>query len=180
MVKKTGVTIVAVVEDQQLERFVRRALGALGFDRHEIYVRSNYPKRGSGSGKRYVEQQYRKEIVTLRRKSRENRALLLGKQTVDARVRVLDKQVEDIGQARRDSGERIVYWIPKRHVETWGLHLTGVSVDEATDYHHRGDSIDWRRAGGGFHAEYLKFRNGAASPLPSLNQAYQETQRLKL
>lgn len=184
MAKKEGVAVVAVVEDRQLERFVRKALAALGLDRNKVRIRADYPRSGTGSGKQYVEQAYQKEIVTFRRKCRENRALLLGseadQQTVAARAQVLDDKIAAVGAPPRNSDERILYWIPKRHVETWGLHLTGSHVDEDTNYHRAGDSIDWAKAGLGFRGEYLEFRKGNASTLPSLNQGCKETDRLKL
>lgn len=184
MRRKQGMRIVAVVEDRQLERFVRRAFEAFGFDRNNVRVLEDYPKTGKGSGKEYVRDKYRQEIVTFRRKSRENIALVLGteadEQTVEQRAQALDTHLAAAGASARLPDERVVYWIPRWHVETWGLHLTGNSVDEDTDYHNRGRSIDWREAGQGFRNEYIEFKKGASSTLPSLNRAYEETGRLKL
>lgn len=180
MRRKQGMRIVAIVEDRQLERFVRRALEAFGFDRNTVRVREDYPRGGAGSGKQYVGDKYREEMVTFRRKSRENTGLILGteadEQTVDERRQVLDAQA----MPARGPDERVVYWIPKRHVETWGLHLTGHPADEDADYHNKGKSIDWRAAGQGFREEYMEFKTGTTSVLPSLNEAYTETRRLKL
>lgn len=178
MGKREGIQIVVVVEDQRLERFVRRALHAFGFDRNKVRVLQDYPKRGSGSGKQYVEETYKKEIVTFRRKSRENRALLLGteadEQTVMARTQSLDAFISP----PRDAQERILYWIPKWHVETWGLHLTGTTVDEDTNYHRQGGNIDWKLAGETFKAEYDRSKREPVETLDSLKTAYIETQRL--
>lgn len=184
MGRKEGVRIVAVVEDRQLEGFVRKTLAAFGFDRNKIRVLRDYPKSGSGSGKHYVDQAYRKEIVTLRQKRRENKALLLGteadEQTVDARIQILDDAVSATGRPRRGENERIVYWIPKRHVETWGLHLTGTLVDEATNYKKEATRVDWSEAGRNFVREYQESKREQIETLDSLRRAYGETGRLNI
>ncbi len=177
MGKKSGVQIVVIVEDQRLEQFARQALKALGFDRNKIRVEPDYPRQGKGSGKQYVDRKCQSEIVILRRYGG-NRALLLGteadEQTVAQRRQMLDSQANP----HREPSERIVYWIPKWHVETWGLHLTGSTVDENTDYHTQGSSIDWKTAGKIFKEEYHAHKQGVLSALQSLNDAYQETGRL--
>jgi hypothetical protein len=184
MGKKQAVRIVAVVEDRTLERFVWHTLKAFGFRAGKVDIRSDYPKRGTGSGKQYVDNKYQREAATFRRKSRENIALIIAteadEQTVDYRVQVLDALLAGTNQAPRAVNEHIVYWIPKRHVETWGLHLTGNAVDEDTDYHNRSNDIDWGKAGSGFRKAYSDYGNGKRSALPSLNRAYEETQRLNL
>ncbi len=181
MGRKQGVDIVAIVEDQALARFVFKALKAFGYDRHKIRIRPDYP-RGEGSGKQYVELKYREEIRTFRQKSRENRALLLGtdadEQSVEERVRVLNAQMSKANQEPRGFDERIVYWIPKWHVETWGLHLTGTVVQEDVPYKNRSKSVDWREAGRRFFGEYHKSKSGDIETLDSLKTAYGETRRL--
>lgn len=182
MGRKQSVGIVAVVEDRQLERFVRRTLEALGFDRNKVRILEDYPKGGGGSGKQYVEGAYQKEIVTFRQKSRENRALLLGsdadEQTVRERAHALDARISEVSQAPRGSDERIVYWILKWHVQTWGLHLTGTKVQEDVPYKNQAKSIAWREAGNEFVHEYQNSRSGNIETLDSLKTAYGETRRL--
>ena len=178
MSKKKGVQIVAIVEDRELERFVRKTLKSLGFDKHKVDVRQDYPRGGAGSGKQYVENTYEKEIVTFRQKSRENRGLLIGtdadQQTVAQRIQVLEANTNP----SRGPLERIVYWIPKWHVETWGLHLNGNEVDEDSNYHSRKQEIDWDQAGVAFTDAYNRSKREAVDTLDSLSKAYTETRRI--
>ncbi len=71
-------------------------------------------------------------------------------------------------------------WIPKWHVETWGLYLTGTGdVDEYTRYKHLAAFIDWRQAGKGFVSEYRQSKQQPSlETLSSLRIAYGETRRL--
>ena len=183
MGRKEGVRIVAIVEDQRLERFVRKTLEEFGVDSHKLRIRPDYPKGGHGSGKQFVEKKYREEIVTYRRNADENCALVLAtdadEQTVAQRRARLDEQVAAIAQRPRETAEAIVYWIPKWHVETWGLHLTGNRVDENTNYKSEGKDIRWDDAADRFRQEYLESKKPAMTTIPSLEQAYVETRRLR-
>jgi hypothetical protein len=171
-----------VVEDQALDRFAWLVLKELGFSSREVFIRSDYPKRGGGSGKQYVEDRYRVEIVTFRGKRHENVALLLATeadaQAVVDRARSLDAQALAAGQPRRGPDDRIVYWIPKWHIETWGLHLTGVPVREDAPCKDKADRVDWREASRSFVAEYHARKSMNFTTLDSLATAYDETHRL--
>lgn len=180
---KNRVRIVVVVEDRQLERFVRKTLKAWGIDQHDVTVRPDYPRGGKGSGKKYVTDKYPLELAAYRQKSRENTILVIAteadEQTVRVRMGELDAQAP--ADSPRGAKERVAYWVPKRHVETWGLHLTGTAVDEVTDYHDQGADIDWREAGKAFREAYVLYVNNATpSNLPSLTTAFDETKRLSL
>jgi len=183
--KGKGVRIVIVAEDERLRIFARKTLEAFGFDRREIYERVDHPKRGTGSGKQYVEKKYVEEYKAYRSRSSrgENVALTLAtdadEQTVPDRAKKLDQQLSAEG-LQRNANDAVFYWIPKWHVETWGLYLTGTGdVDEYTRYKHLAASIDWRKTGKSFVSEYRQFKQQPSlKTLSSLRIAYGETQRL--
>ncbi len=180
MKRQKGVQVVVIVEDRELERFVRRTLEAFGFNRNKVRVCPDYPKGKSGDAKQYVNKTYEKEIVTFRQKSRENRVLLVGtdadQMTVSQRIQVLETNVNPV----RNSEERIVYWIPRWHVETWGLYFMGNTVDEDTKYKTRAKQIEWKYAGTAFKDEYGRSKREVVETLDSLKTAYAETQRLEI
>ncbi len=82
---------------------------------------------------------------------------------------------EALGRNARKDSEVIVHLIPKRHIETWILHLTGTAVNEGTDYHNeRIDDIIPQAA-----ANFLEWAAQApADCLPSLSVGIEETKRL--
>jgi len=178
MGKRKEIEVFVIVEDRNLETFVRKTLSAFGINLRKAHISQDYPRGGRGSGKHYVSEKYQAVITTVRRKSRENKAVVLGtdadEQTVEERAQTLDALIAP----PRTANERIVYWIPKRHIETWGLHLNGSSVDEKTDYHNRGREIDWKQAGETFKDEYDRSKREMVDTLDSLRTAYVETQRL--
>jgi hypothetical protein len=178
MGKRNAAEVFVIVEDRNLETFVRKTLVVFGINFRKAHISQDYPRGGRGSGKQYVAKKFEEVVVTVRRKSRENKVLLLGteadEQTVAQRAHVLDSIIDP----PRAPQEGIIYWIPKRHVETWGLHLNGNAVDEDTDYHNRGKGIDWKRAGETFKAEYDRSKREIVEALDSLKTAYIETQRL--
>ena len=184
--KGKGARVVVVAEDERLRTFARKTLEAFGFARREIYERMDHPKEGAGSGKQYVENKSVEEYKAYRSKSSrgENVALILAtdadEQTVPDRAKKLDQQLSAAG-LQRNANDAVPYWIPKWHVETWGLHLTGMAVDEQTNYKNQSGGIDWRNAPRNFVGEYRKYRQSGAQPfdsLPSLLVAYQETARM--
>ncbi len=178
MGKRKEIEVFVIIEDRNLETFVRKTLSAFGINLRKAHISQDYPRGGRGSGKHYVSEKYQAVITTVRRKSRENKALILGtdadEQTVEERAQTLDALIAP----PRTASERIVYWIPKRHIENWGLHLTGTTVDEKTNYHHQGANIDWKQAGKAFKDEYGRSKRETVETLDSLKTAYVETQRL--
>ncbi len=183
--KGKGVRVVVVAEDERLRTFARKTLEAFGFARREIYERVDHPKEGTGSGKQYVEKKSVEEYKAYRSKSSrgENVALILAtdadEQTVPDRAKKLDQQLSAAG-LQRNANDAVPYWIPKWHVETWGLYLTGAAnVNESTKYKHLAASINWRQAGKGFVSEYRQSKQQPSlTTLSSLRMAYGETQRL--
>ncbi len=185
--KRKGVRIVIVAEDERLRIFARKTLEAFGFHRREIYERVDHPKEGAGSGKQYAEKKSVEEYKAYRSKSSrgENVALILAtdadEQTVPDRAKKLDQQLSASG-LQRNANDAVPYWIPKWHVETWGLYLTvDQNVNEYTQYKRREKEIDWGQTGKGFVSEYRQFKQQPSlTTLSSLRIAYGETQRLSV
>lgn len=184
MARFHGVSIVVLVEDKQLERFVRKVFTAFGIDRRKVRIRTDFPRKGAGSGKQYVDDRYPEEARTLRRKPSENRALLIAteadEQTVEQRIQSLESSLEGSGEPPRGGEESIAYWVPKWHVETWGLHLSGYTdVREEKPCKDRADQIRWNETGKRFVEEYNLSKTGSPlDSLASLLSAYAETARL--
>jgi hypothetical protein len=182
MGKKSGVQFVVLVEDRELERFVVKSLTSLGYARAKIRVRRDYPRGANGSGKHYVNIAYPKEVRTLRGFKMENRALVVGtdadEQTTEERHERLAETLRAAGLEPRGNRETVAHWIPKWHVETWGLHLTGTEVDEHTSYKRRAAEINWKAAARQFAEEFHQTKHGQVKTLPSLLDAYKETGRL--
>lgn len=179
MGRQKGVQGVVIVEDKQLERLVRRTREAFRFNSQKVRVRPDYSKGKSGDARRYVNDTYAKEAFTFRQKGRENRALLVGTEADQVTVSQRKQKLESIVDPARSSEERIVYWIPKWHVETWGCHFMGNAVDESAKYKNRAREIDWKQAGAAFENEYDRSNTGAVETFDSLRAAYAETRRLE-
>ncbi len=91
---------------------------------------------------------------------------------VERRTRQLREALP--GDPRRGD-EAIVHFIPRRHVETWILHLTGEQVDETSDYHHRDVDSLIPDAAANFHQWST---TPPADCLHSITAALQEAARL--
>jgi hypothetical protein len=112
---------------------------------------------GQGSGEQYVREQYRKEVGLYRNRStRRTTALVV---MIDADTNTTAYRERQLAtQAKRKGAEKIAHLIPKRHIETWILCLTGETVEETTDYKSTKDTdgkikqaaenfFDWSRDG---------------------------------
>ncbi len=56
------------------------------------------------------------------------------KATVQERLTQIDNTTEKAGQAKRQDGERVAIFVPKRNIETWLAYLQGQTVDENDIY----------------------------------------------
>ena len=181
MAKKKGVRVTLLVEDEALERFSREVLIDLGYSRHEIRV-TNYPV-GKGSAKDWVNNQYPVHVRTIRSKSYQQLALVVGTDADEATVREradrLVNSLENEGLAARQHQERIVLWIPKWNVETWLLYFAGDARDEDQNYRKDVTKPDYRAAGAAFVREFRScMTDDSIDTQPSLKSAYAETKRL--
>ena len=181
---KGGVRVIILVEDQLLERFARKALEVLGC--RTLRVVLGRPSTGQDSAKQWVDLKYPTEVKTCRQKSHQKGiALLVGtdadQQTVDQRSKALATALQEADLKPRGKDEKIVHWIPRWSIETWGLALTGQSADEKTRYKNTSQAkgIDWKAAAGAFVDDYGKPPADRVTSLPSILAAYRETDRFR-
>jgi hypothetical protein len=176
--RKMGIRITIVVEDQLLDRFCREALMALGYHRREIRVRMS--PAGRGSGKNWVNKQVVVEVNALRSQGYQSLAVLVGSDvdelTLAERIRQLEDSLATAQAFARTPQERIAYWLPKWHVETWMSALAGETVDENTQYKNQLGEVDAKQIGRAFVDRY---RQREDLGLPSMANAFAETQRIE-
>jgi hypothetical protein len=182
MVKKRGIRVQIIVEDETLERLVREVLRLSGFNRHELRV-TPYPV-GRGSAKAWVNRQYPLEVSRLRSRSYQNLAVVVGtdadEMSVQQRAAELADMLVHAKCGPRDASERIVLWIPKWNIETWLLYFAGDVRDEGANYKSDLGHPDFRACAQAFADEYRQAKqNSTLQTLPSLLIAYQEAARLE-
>jgi len=184
MGKGRGVRIAILAEDLLLERFARRVLTELGYERRELRFVAD--GRGKGSAKQWIDQQYPVQVKTYRKeKNHQSVGLLVAtdadEQTIQERSGALGKALQQASLQVRAGDERIAHWIPRRSIETWGIALTGGNADEETPYKKTPQTrdIDWKRAASAFVEDYHRPPPQRMASLPSLMAAYRETNRLK-
>ncbi|MDP1560520.1 MAG: hypothetical protein Q8M16_03900, partial [Pirellulaceae bacterium] len=170
--------ITIVVEDDRLERFCREALMQLGYYRKEIRVRKSPP--GKGSGKSWVTQQHVAEVKTLRSRNYQSLAVLIGSDvdelSLKERIAQLEESLRVSNLDERGTDERIAYWLPKWHIETWLMAFNGHEVTEMTDYKNQLSTVNFKNVG----AAYVKhYRNRDDLGLPSLANTFAETVRIE-
>jgi hypothetical protein len=129
--------IVVLCEDRQQEVFARHFLVNCGINRHRIYPK--VAPKGEGSGEHYVRRRYPQEVHAYRTHcNRINIALVVlldaDTRSLDERHKQLDGELERAGFDRRQSGEKIGVFIPKRNIDTWVHYLQGEPVNEVEAY----------------------------------------------
>lgn len=177
-----GMRITVLVEDEALRRFAWQVLvEGFRFARHNVYI----TKAPEGcNAKQWIDHRYPDLVKAYRRKaSHQEVGVLIGtdadEQTVAQRGRAMAERIVDAGMAVRGENERIVLWIPKWHIETWILALTGEAVDETTRYKRDPRPMKIPEAAERFVGEFRRPKEErAAATLPSLAVAYDETERL--
>ena len=122
--------VIVLAEDQRHQRFVRYYLYRLGYTHHDI--REEALPNGRGSGEQWVRDRYTKAVAAYR--ARHARTALVV--AIDADARSVQERLKQLPVVRI-ADDAIAILIPKRHIETWILCLTGEDVDEDTDYHAR-------------------------------------------
>jgi len=186
MGKGRGVRIAILAEDRLSERFARRVLMDLGYERHELrFVADGRPDSGQGSAKQWIDQQYPVQVKTYRKeKNNQSIGLLIAtdadNQTVQERSGALEKALRQASLQARADREKIAHWIPRWSVETWGIALTGGDATEEIRYKNtpQAKDIDWKAAASAFVEDYRKPPADRVTSLPSLVAAYHETDRL--
>lgn len=139
-------TEVAVLcEDLQQYVFIYHFLINCGVDPRRIR-KVPYPI-GQGSAEQFVRQQYPTEVKIYR--SKRNR-LHIGLvvmvdadiQSVEHHFKELDAELMHADQEKRQPGDRIGIFIPKRAIETWIYYLQGQAVNEEEKYPHLAKESD--------------------------------------
>jgi hypothetical protein len=168
--------IYILAEDARQHLFVRRYLYRAGYERHVIDP-DVLPKGTGGAGERWVRQRYAAAVAKYRKRAARAKTALIvvidaDTETVSRRIRQLS---EILPSNPRTDSEPIAFFIPKRNIETWILHLTGEDVDETKDPRHR-DVDDLIPAAA---AKFHEWAGQApAHCLPSLAAAIEESRRL--
>lgn len=119
--------VIVLAEDQRHQRFIRHYLYRLGYEQHDI--RFEPLPNGRGSGEQWVRDRYSKLAAAYR--ARHARTALVV--AIDADMHLVRERRNQL-PSERSADEAIAILIPKRHIETWILCLTGEHVDENTDY----------------------------------------------
>ena len=138
---------------------------------------------GRGCGEQWVRERYTASVRAHRaRSARAESALIVAIDAditpVNRRQRQLEEALSLSGLEERGEKEAIAHLIPKRHIETWILYLSGQSVDEDTDYHNAPgvDEMIERSSKGFF--ELIKAMPAVADTIKSLALAIPEARRL--
>jgi hypothetical protein len=131
------IQLLILCEDLQHEVFARRFFQRHGFQHWQLDF--NTAPKGKGAGEQYVREQYRQEVKSYRSRSTHVSIALAvvidaDTHTVAQRLNQLDSELADDNQPKRQVGEKIAVFIPKRNIETWIHYLRGQPVDETTAY----------------------------------------------
>ena len=171
--------MVLLCEDEEHQRLAWHAFRRLG--RQNRVLRILVCPSGRGAAESWVRQHYAEEVKLHRRKasSQEGLALVVmidaDQQTVEYRHQQFADGLAEAGLEGRSSLERIIIWVPKRHVETWVADLLQGGANEEDDYKNAMRDADYRLAAERF---VERCRNSASRPPGSLNsmsRAIEET-----
>lgn len=183
---RKGVRLYLVCEDDEHRRFAYRVFLRLGFHYHEL--RFFVSPTGRGAADRWVRQRYPEEVRAHRRRASSQSVGLLvvidaDRQTVEDRHRQLSNELTEAHLPARSSNERIVIWVPKRHIETWVAYLSdkvSQAVNERDDYKKRVRDVDYHPPAECFIQLYRDTENRPPTLLPSLSNAFVELNRMEL
>ncbi len=135
---KRQIELVILCEDKQQQVFIRQFLTARGIPPQKMRFRA--VPHGKQAGEQYVRQTFAQEVkthraeVTYRASIRLVAMLDADIYSIQQRLQHLDTELENVGQVKRQSDEKIAVFIPKRNIETWIHYLMGTEVDETTAY----------------------------------------------
>ena len=127
------VQLVLLCEDTQTESFLRQTFRKLGWHPRDIRVQKS--PHGRGAGEQWVRVRYPTELRELRRRHADRALVVMvdaDRRTVAQRHQAFDEECDRQQVPRRTAEERIIFLVPKRHVETWLAYLEGDSFDEDT------------------------------------------------
>lgn len=170
-----------LAEDERHQRFIRSFLYGKGLKLHQI--RMEPLPSGRGCGEQWVRDRYVASVRALRaRTAKAESALIVAIDAditpVTRRQRQLQEALSLAGLEKRGNNEAICHFVPKRHIETWILYLTGQSVDEDSDYKKMpGVDEAIARAAGGFF-KLMQSIPAGSNTIESLTLAIPEAWRL--
>jgi hypothetical protein len=127
--------IILLCEDQLQEVVIRRFLKNKGATHRSIRTIPYY--RGVGSGEQFVREEYPNQIKAFRQRHAQTLLIVVidaDTHSVTERNRQLDDACEERGERPRTANEAVVYFVPKRHIETWLAYLDGQDVNETDSY----------------------------------------------
>ncbi|MFL5346310.1 MAG: hypothetical protein ACJ8AT_16090 [Hyalangium sp.] len=176
--------VVVLCEGFKDYRFAYKCLVTCGWRRDQIAF--NISPSGKESAFTYVLNHYSAEVQANRNGKKKERALFVlidaDKQPEGGRENELAKRLDAAGLKPRQAGERIAFWVPRRHLETWVHFLTRAEATEQADYKdgpHRVKEREYMPAAERF-AKILKGRQSLPSgAVPSLKKAVAEFDRLR-
>jgi hypothetical protein len=174
--------IVVLGEDLRHSNFARRYLERDGHNKRNIRIEIS--PSGRGSGEQYVREHYPVEVKHYRSRSQHRKAALVtvidaDTGSVASREVELETELTSAGERKREKTEKIALLIPKRHIETWLLCLTRITVEELADYRNTRE-VDTRTKDAA-NTFYDWSRTGYSVPehcVPSLQQGLQEIRRI--
>jgi hypothetical protein len=136
-----------------------------------------------------VIEHYAEELREHRRRAGKTRSVLVV--VIDADTRAVTDRLTELANAleeanleKRAADDPVALLIPKRHIETWILCLSGETVDQSTDYERtcREDEIDGHFIRSAAMELFSWNRQNAVVPercVPSLRMALPELKRLE-
>jgi hypothetical protein len=176
--------VIALVEDQRQQRFVRDYLRRTGYTREVRW--EPLPAGSKGSAERWVRSKYAAVVQAFRGRSHRARTILIvaidaDMVAVEHRHQQFAEELAGAGQNPRSPNEAIAHLVPKRNIETWILSLGGLAVDEFEDHHSDGRIDAFLPTSA--QTLFDRTRPGAALPVTcvdSLRAAVPELRRLGL
>ncbi len=176
--------VVVLVEDRRQQQFVRKYLYRLGYGAHDI--RFEPLPAGSGSGEKFVRENYARAVKEYRARSAKAQSALVvvidaDADAVEHRQRQLREGLTVGGVNPREDGDRIAHWIPRRAIETWVLCLAGMQVGEEADYRHDRtvDAVSVMTAAEEFHTWTRRGFEPPPHCVPSLRAAIPKARRIE-
>ena len=98
--------------------------------------------------------------------------------------RKLDAALEDAGLKKRQPGEKFCLIIPRWHIETWLVYLSGFETDEEQRYKNdrRIKDVAYAAIADEFVRRYRNWKQGntTETTLPAMIVAFEEMKRLDL
>ncbi|MCK4340890.1 MAG: hypothetical protein KAY37_04115 [Phycisphaerae bacterium] len=176
-----GVRWVLLCEDSNHIRFARYVFLKLGYSYHELRVQQSPP--GKGAAEQWVRKQYANEVRVHRRKASSQQVGLAvvidaDRHTVKERHAQLSKELTNAELPDRGSNERIVLWVPRRHIETWVAYLLEHDVNEEDDCKSLVRDVDYRPPTDRFVSLSHDRDEKPVELLPSISVAFDELDRL--